>query len=96
MTRLATLLNALHREPRTLAELSAELGSSSAALEGMLQTLYAGGYIQDAAPQQDGCSCTGCSLKSLCRNAEADLPPLNLLRLTPRGEQYLRRQATHV
>lgn len=92
MSRLATILGALDGEPRTLPELSAALGSSPAAVEGMLQTLYAGGYVQDASPQADGCSCTGCSLKSMCRNADGELPAVGLLRLTPRGEIYLARQ----
>jgi hypothetical protein len=98
VSRLVTILGALKGEPRTLPELSATLGSSPAAVEGMLQTLYSGGYIQDASPQADGCSCSGCSLKSLCRNAEgettaqAGLPAVALLRLTSRGETFLARQ----
>lgn len=92
MSRLSTILGALHGEPRTLSELSSALGSSQPAVEGMLQTLFSSGYIQDASPTADGCSCNGCSLKSLCRNADGDLPAVSLLRLTPRGEAYLSRQ----
>jgi FeoC like transcriptional regulator len=92
MSRLSTILEALHGEPRTIAELSTALGSSHTAVEGMLQMLFSGGYVQDASPQADGCSCNGCSLKSMCRNADGELPPVNLLRLTPRGEAYLLRQ----
>lgn len=92
MSRLSTILQALHGEPRTIAELSTSLGSTQGAVEGMLQTLFSSGYVQDASPQADGCACTGCSLKSLCRNADGELPPVNLLRLTPRGEAHLARQ----
>jgi IclR helix-turn-helix domain len=92
VSRLSTILSALNGEPRTLPELSVALGSSQPAVEGMLQTLFSGGYVQDASPQADGCACTGCSLKSLCRNADADLPAVSLLRLTPRGQEYLARQ----
>ncbi|WP_425146261.1 helix-turn-helix domain-containing protein [Deinococcus sp.] len=89
MSRLTTILSALNGQPRTLSELGTELGSSPAAVEGMLSTLFVNGYVQDASPSADGCACNGCSLKSLCRNAAGDVPPINLLRLTPRGEQYL-------
>lgn len=90
MSALTTILSALNGEPRTLPELSAELGSSPTAIQGMMQTLMGNGYIQDATPGQGGCACTGCSLKSMCRNADgSDLPPMNLLRLTPRGQKYL-------
>lgn len=92
-SRLSAILSTLHGEPRTLPELSVALGSSLGAIEGMLQTLFSSGYVQDASPQADGCACNGCSLKSLCRNADGELPPVNLLRLTPRGEAYLARQA---
>ena len=93
MSALTTILSALNGEPRTLPELSAELGSSPTAIQGMMQTLLGGGYIQDATPQADGCACSGCSLKSMCRNADgSDLPPMNLLRLTPRGQEYLAKQ----
>jgi hypothetical protein len=92
MSRLSTILMALHGEPRTIAELSTALGSSQPAVEGMLQTLFSSGYVQDASPQADGCACNGCSLKSMCRNADGELPPVNLLRLTPRGEAYLSRE----
>ena len=91
MSRLSSILTALHRQPRTLTELSGDLGSSPAAVEGMLQTLLASGYVQDASPTADGCACSGCSLKSMCRNASGDVPALSLLRLTPRGEAYLER-----
>ena len=90
--RLVAILNTLHGEPRTLSELSIALGSSLSAIEGMLQMLFSSGYVQDASPQADGCACNGCSLKSLCRNADSELPPVNLLRLTVRGEAYLTRQ----
>ncbi len=101
MSRLFSILSTLHGEPRTLPELSVALGSSLSAIEGMLQMLFASGYVQDASPQADGCACNGCSLKSLCRNADASdsehsLPPVNLLRLTPRGEAYLARQTRAV
>jgi IclR helix-turn-helix domain len=96
MSRLSTILSALHGEPRTIAELSSTLGSSQPAVEGMLQTLFSSGYVQDASPQADGCACNGCSLKSLCRNADGELPPVNLLRLTPRGVAHLLRQQSAV
>ncbi|ULH14855.1 FeoC-like transcriptional regulator [Deinococcus sp. KNUC1210] len=91
MSRLGTILSALHGQPRTLSELSGDLGSSPAAVEGMLQTLFASGYVQDASPTADGCACNGCSLKSLCRNAAGDVPALNLLRLTEKGEKLLQK-----
>ena len=90
--RLVAILSTLQGQPRTLPELSVALGSSLSAIEGMLRMLFSSGYIQDASPQADGCACNGCSLKSLCRNADGELPPVNLLRLTPRGEAYLTRQ----
>ena len=88
---LATILGAVAYEPRTPGELARDLGSTPAALEGMLRTLYDGGYVQEAAQGSGACSCGPCALKSLCRNAGSETPPLNLLRLTPRGEAYLRR-----
>ncbi|GAA5503266.1 hypothetical protein Dxin01_03021 [Deinococcus xinjiangensis] len=88
---LATILQAVAGTPRTPSELARELGSTPEALGGMLRTLHAGGYVQEAMQGEGACSCGPCALKSLCRNAEADAPPLSLLRLTPRGEQYLRR-----
>ena len=90
--QLAAVLHAIAREPRTPAELARVLGSTPAALGGMLQTLHAGGYVQQAAQDEGACACGPCALKSLCRNADTgDTPPLHLLRLTPRGEAYLAR-----
>ncbi len=92
MTRpLALILEAVGRHPRTLAELARELNSAPEAIQGMLFTLRSGGYVQDAQQGQGDCACTGCSLKSLCRNADDATPHLHLLRLTERGEAYLRR-----
>lgn len=91
--RLATILRAIAVEPRTPAELARHLGSSETALEGMLRTLQAGGYVQEAIPDSDGCACGPCALKSMCRNAGGETAPLHLLRLTPRGETYLARMA---
>ena len=91
---LATVLQTIAHEPRTPAELARTLGSTPAALEGMLQTLFAGGYVQEAAQGAGACACGPCSLKSLCRNADSgETPALHLLRLTPRGEAYLARLA---
>ncbi|CAM3679254.1 hypothetical protein [Deinococcus frigens] len=42
-------------------------------------------------PAADGCSCGPCALKSMCRNADGEVAPLALLKLTPRGEAYLGR-----
>lgn len=93
---LAAVLHAVAREPRTPGELARDLGSTPEALEGMLQTLHAGGYVQQAAPDGELCACGPCALKSLCRNAETgQTPPLHLLRLTPRGEVYLARMRPH-
>lgn len=96
MTLLRTVLEVVAGEPLTPAELAGRLGSSPQALEGMLLTLERSGYVQAALPQQSGCECGPCALKSLCRNADADArataTPLPLLRLTRRGEQYLQRQ----
>jgi hypothetical protein len=89
---LARILSAVAGTPRTPAELARELGSSEAALGGMLATLHAGGYVQAAVPAQGACTCGPCALKGLCRNAESPAPALSLLRLTPRGEAYLARQ----
>lgn len=88
---LAQIMTAIAGNPRTPAELAKDLGSTPEALEGMLRTLHASGYVQEAVQGAGACSCGPCALKSLCRNAETDVPPLNLLRLTPRGEAYLRR-----
>ncbi|GGS31858.1 helix-turn-helix domain-containing protein [Deinococcus knuensis] len=88
---LAGILNAIAGQPRTPAELARDLGSSETALSGMLRTLQSGGYVQEATQTTDGCECGPCALKSMCRNADQDAPPLHLLRLTPRGEAYLRR-----
>ncbi len=93
---LASILSAVAGEPRTPSELARALGSSEAALSGMLRTLQAGGYVQEAAPAADGCACGPCALKSMCRNADGavetkEAPPLGLLRLTRRGEAYLGR-----
>lgn len=93
LPRLAALLQAVAARPQTPAELAQALGSTPEALEGMVQTLYAGGYVQRAEPGEGACACGPCSLKSLCRQAQpgAELPPVHLLRLTPRGEAYLAR-----
>ena len=91
---LATVLRAIATEPRTPAELARLLGSTPAALEGMLQTLYTGGYVQQAVQGEGACACGPCSLRSLCRNADSGVgaaAPLHLLRLTPRAEAYLAR-----
>lgn len=94
---LAAILQAIAGTPRTPSELAQELGSTAAALDGMLRTLFAGGYVQEAAPDAGACTCGPCALKSLCRNAPdgtpiaAAAPALNLLRLTRRGEAYLGR-----
>ena len=88
---LATILGTLAGTPRTMPELSRHLGSTPEALEGMLRTLYAGGYVQEAAQGQGDCSCNGCSLKSMCRNFGDKTPEFHLLRLTERGEKYLTR-----
>ncbi|MHA0043238.1 DprA-like winged helix domain-containing protein [Deinococcus sp. PEB2-63] len=90
---LGALLHAIGIQPRTPDELARALGSTPDALSGMLRTLRSGGYVQDATPQQDGCACGPCALKSMCRNADSAEPALHLLRLTPRGETYLRRLA---
>ncbi len=86
---LKTILYSLSGTPRTLDELARELASSPQALEGMLQTLYAGGYVQQAEQGQGACACNGCSLKSMCRNFGEETPPFHLLRLTTKGERYL-------
>lgn len=88
---LAAILGVVAGEPRTPAELARTLGSSEAALTGMLRTLQAGGYVQEAVPEQEGCACGPCALKSLCRNVGGEAAPLHLLRLTTRGEAYLKR-----
>lgn len=89
---LARILSAVSTAPRTPAELARDLGSSEDALSGMLVTLHAGGYVQEAVPEQGACACGPCALKSLCRNADSPAPALSLLRLTPRGAAYLARQ----
>ena len=90
---LAAILQAIAGTPRTPSELAQELGSTAAALDGMLRTLFAGGYVQEAAQGQGDCSCNGCSLKSMCRNFGDETPEFHLLRLTERGEKYLMRLA---
>ncbi|MDO4263201.1 MAG: MarR family transcriptional regulator [Deinococcus sp.] len=92
MALLKTVLQAVAGEPLTPAELAGRLGSTPQALEGMLLTLERSGYVQAALPAGSGCECGPCALKSLCRNADGDAgTPLPLLRLTLRGEAYLRR-----
>ena len=86
---LAAILGTLAGTPRTIPELARRLGSTPEALEGMLRTLYAGGYVQEAVQGNGDCSCGGCSLKSMCRNAGDETPEFHLLRLTERGEKYL-------
>ena len=90
---LAAILQAVAGTPRTPTELARTLGSTPEAVGGMLATLHRGGYVQEAAPGGTGCECGPCALKSLCRNADqgAESPPLHLLRLTERGETYLKR-----
>ncbi|MFK7600806.1 MULTISPECIES: helix-turn-helix domain-containing protein [Deinococcus] len=91
MAPLAVILRAVAGEPRTPSELARDLGSSEAALSGMLRTLQTGGYVQEAMPAADGCSCGPCALKSMCRNADGESAPMSLLKLTARGEAYLGR-----
>lgn len=91
MKPLAAILRAVGGGPKTVTELSRELGSTPEAVTGMLVTLQAGGYVQEAVAGEGACACTGCSLKSLCRNADDAAPQLHLLRLTPRGAGYLSR-----
>ena len=89
---LAQLLQAIAGEPRTPGELARQLHTSEDALNGMLRTLHAGGYVQEAQHGTGDCHGGPCSLKSLCRNADSGTPSLSLLRLTPRGEAYLRKR----
>lgn len=91
VNRLATILQAVAQTPRTPSELATQLGSSVEALGGMLRTLRDGGYVQEARPGNGECSCGPCALKSMCRNASGEEPELHLLRITPKGEAYLRR-----
>ncbi|RJF73374.1 MarR family transcriptional regulator [Deinococcus cavernae] len=88
---LAQILQAIAGQPRTPGELARQLGTTEDVLGGMLRTLHAGGFVQEAQSGAGACSCGPCALKSLCRNAESDTPNLSLLRLTARGETYLRR-----
>ena len=90
---LAQILQAIAGQPRTPGELARQLGTTEDVLGGMLRTLHAGGFVQEAQSGAGACSCGPCPLKSLCRNAEqGDTPALHLLRLTPRGEAYLVRR----
>ena len=93
---LAQILSTIAGHPRTPSELARDLGTSEDALGGMLRTLHAGGYVQEAVQGAGDCHCGPCALKSLCRNAGAETPPLSLLRLTPRGEAYLRRTGSSI
>lgn len=88
---LGLILETVAGQPRTPAELARRLGTTPEALAGMLRTLHTGGYVQEAAQGQGACACGPCALKSLCRNAGDETPPLHLLRLTARGEAYLTR-----
>lgn len=88
---LARILQAIAGEPRTPGELSRQLNTTEDALNGMLRTLHASGYVQEAQSGEGTYHCGPCALKSLCRNAGSDAPNLSLLRLTPRGETYLQR-----
>ena len=97
---LRRVLEAVAGAPLTPAELAGQLGSTEAALGGMLLTLQRGGYVAYAVPAQGACACGPCALKSLCRNAAAEegsagggaaatlnASALPLLRLTPKGER---------
>lgn len=95
VTPLAQVLQAIAGQPRTPGELSRQLNTTEDVLSGMLRTLHAGGYVQEAHSGVGDCHCGPCALKSLCRNAQSDTPNLSLLRLTPRGESYLRRVQPH-
>lgn len=88
---LAQILQVIAGEPRTPSELARQLGTTETALNGMLRTLHTSGYVQEAQNGTGNCHCGPCALKSLCRNADNDTPNLALLRLTPRGETYLKR-----
>lgn len=90
MNRIQTVLNALSIQPKTPAELSSDLGSSEAALSGMLETLERGGYIVQAIPPSS-VGCGHCNLKSMCRVADQNPHELklHLYRLTSRGMAYL-------
>ncbi|CAM3191125.1 hypothetical protein DESA109040_01915 [Deinococcus saxicola] len=56
-----------------------------------MRNLQIGGHVQEATPAADGCSCGPCALKSMRRNADGEVAPLALLKLTPRGEAHLGR-----
>lgn len=96
MLPLAQLLAAIGGTPRTPSELAHDLGTTPAALSGMLRTLQSGGYVQEAEQGNGACSCGPCALKSLCRNAGDAEPQLHLLRLTGKGEGYLRARGLRV
>jgi DNA-binding transcriptional regulator LsrR (DeoR family) len=84
--RIQTLLHALYDQPKTPLELATQLGSSEAALRGMIETLERGGYISPAIPPS-ATGCGHCNLKSMCRVADQnpDTLELHLYRLTPKG-----------
>jgi len=90
MNRIQTVLKALSIQPKTPAELSHDLGSSEAALSGMLETLERGGFIMQAIPPSS-VGCGHCNLKSMCRVADQNPHELklHLYRLTSRGMAYL-------
>ena len=76
---LAQILQAIAGQPRTPGELARQLGTTEDVLGGMLRTLHAGGYVQEAHSGVGDCHCGPCALKSLCRNAQSGTPNLSLL-----------------
>ncbi len=91
-TRIQTVLHALYDQPKTPLELATQLGSSEAALRGMIDTLERGGYISPAIPPS-ATGCGHCNLKSMCRVADQnpDTLELHLYRLTPKGFETLKK-----
>lgn len=69
---LGQILRILGEHPKTAAELEGQLGSSSAALQGMLSVLERGGYIREHSVKV---GCSHCNLKSLCPIPNANPSP---------------------
>ena len=98
MSPLRAVLSAVAAGPQTLPGLARLVGSPEAVVEGMLSTLVAGGYLEEAGVHAARKDCPDCALKSLCvtpggactdppRGDCADPPRL---RPTARGQGYLK------
>ena len=93
---LRTLLVQLAPGPQPAARLARLLGQSQGGVESALQQLRRGGFVEPAVPGQGSCSpgCGSCSQQSFCAGSQPAPPPLDLWRLTAKGNSRLRPDAS--